>query len=310
MLYRRTPELPPLNLNIGSTELSDFYPSEAASTSAVGEFFNKALWIETSLTKDISCNLPTPIAQTVVSRKYNVYYGMKFFDEISAKKAHITEISVQTISSNYISSSEKITTNSISTNNISVGDTFNVTVLTSNEIYAKELSVTTGGVIQNISGSNIYYDNAQIPTLRSTDISTQNITVSGKSILTAAATYWADLAELYESDNDYDPGTLVKFGGEKEIKLASDGVVNAVISEKPAILMNSYLKSKQSNNIVLLGRSKVKIAGPIDKFDRIQLSEFPGIGTKRNDGNAIGIALEKNKNDGINLVECVLKLAL
>ena len=31
---------------------------------------------------------------------------------------------------------------------------------------------------------------------------------------------WADLAEYYEADREYTPGTLVQFGGDKEITVA------------------------------------------------------------------------------------------
>ena len=57
----------------------------------------------------------------------------------------------------------------------------------------------------------------------------------------AMSARWADLAELYESDNIYQPGTLIMFGGEKEITIATDEV-NAVITTKPAFIMNSNCK--------------------------------------------------------------------
>ncbi len=49
---------------------------------------------------------------------------------------------------------------------------------------------------------------------------------------------WADLAETYESDLDYEPGTLVKFGGDKEITIAH-GEANAVITSRPGLILNS-----------------------------------------------------------------------
>lgn len=48
---------------------------------------------------------------------------------------------------------------------------------------------------------------------------------------------WADLAEGYESDDLYDPGTFVRFGGEKEITIATKEEANAVITTKPGVIL-------------------------------------------------------------------------
>lgn len=64
------------------------------------------------------------------------------------------------------------------------------------------------------------------------DISCQNLTASGNAKFTGTAVFtntiqgcslcalWADLAEMYRSDGDYAPGTLVSFGGDAEITIA------------------------------------------------------------------------------------------
>ena len=69
----------------------------------------------------------------------------------------------------------------------------------------------------------------------------------------AMSARWADLAELYETDDIYKPGTLVKFGGEKEITIATDEA-NAVITTKPAFTMNSDCNGT-SQGIALTGRT-------------------------------------------------------
>ena len=43
---------------------------------------------------------------------------------------------------------------------------------------------------------------------------------SGVSVVLASARY-ADLAEKYEADAEYEPGTVVKIGGEKEITMTT-----------------------------------------------------------------------------------------
>lgn len=124
----------------------------------------------------------------------------------------------------------------------------------------------------------------------------------------AMSARWADLAELYESDNTYQPGTLIMFGGEKEITIATDEV-NAVISNKPAFIMNSNCKGI-SQAIALTGRTPVRVVGKINKFDNIKLSEIPGIAIKSNDKNDIilGKALQNKYTEDEGLVECVIRL--
>lgn len=126
----------------------------------------------------------------------------------------------------------------------------------------------------------------------------------------ALSARWADLAEFYESDKDYEPGTLVKFGGEKEITLA-DTDVNAVITTAPGLVLNG---GKQENKIMkgiaLVGRVPVKIVGEIHKFDNITLSkQYPGYATRANLGDVvIGKALGTNLIPGYSLIECIVKL--
>ena len=127
----------------------------------------------------------------------------------------------------------------------------------------------------------------------------------------ALSAKWADLAELYESDDNYDPGTLVKFGGSKEITIADDEV-NAVVTTNPGVILNSSGNSNINNKvgIALTGRTPVKVVGQIRKFDKISLSNLPGIAVSKNKNSqkTIGIALDNKFDDKIGLVECVVKM--
>lgn len=117
---------------------------------------------------------------------------------------------------------------------------------------------------------------------------------------------WADLAEIYEADADYPVGTLVRFGGEKEITLANFGECNAVVSEKPAFLMNSEAKGLP---IALMGRVPVRVFGAVKKFDKLKFNTVaPGTATVNGEGEPIAIALEDNDFIGEKLVLCVVKL--
>lgn len=70
---------------------------------------------------------------------------------------------------------------------------------------------------------------------------------------------WSDLGEKYSSDKPYEPGTLVKFGGDKEITIA-DTEVNAIVSTK-AFSLNTLLKDGVT--IALCGRVPTKVKGKI-----------------------------------------------
>jgi hypothetical protein len=43
---------------------------------------------------------------------------------------------------------------------------------------------------------------------------------------------------MYESDSTYEPGTLMMFGGEKEITRSDGKICNAIVTEKPGIILN------------------------------------------------------------------------
>ena len=130
---------------------------------------------------------------------------------------------------------------------------------------------------------------------------------------TAMSAMWSDLAELYEADHHYEPGTIVKFGGEKEITLA-DTEANAVITSAPGLVLGAEYNDRGSYvGIALVGRVPVKVFGRARKFDRIFLSDMPGIGCAENAGNSgtlVGKALKDKKDDGIGLVECVVQLRI
>ena len=129
----------------------------------------------------------------------------------------------------------------------------------------------------------------------------------------AVSARWADLAELYQSDNDYEPGTLIKFGGSAEITIADDKV-NAVITNKPGFILNTdENKIGIYKGIALVGRTPVKVMGPVKKFDRLTLnSNLPGTAKKIENlsENVIAIAFEDISSNDIQLIECVVQLNL
>lgn len=99
---------------------------------------------------------------------------------------------------------------------------------------------------------------------------TNGITCYGNVEVTANHAKWSDLAEYYLADKKYEPGTLVRFGGTAEITEATKDEVNAVVTSKPAFLMNSCLAENTNGvAIALAGRVPVMTIGKIKKFDKI-----------------------------------------
>lgn len=100
--------------------------------------------------------------------------------------------------------------------------------------------------------------------------------ITGNWTLTAGsklqATY-ADLAERFEADQFYEPGTVVQFGGDKEITAVRDELstdVFGVISHSAAYLMNAGAGSDSTHPAVALsGRVPVKVVGKVKKHDRL-----------------------------------------
>ena len=124
---------------------------------------------------------------------------------------------------------------------------------------------------------------------------------------------WGDLAEYYLADENYEPGTLVKFGGEKEITIATDKV-NGVVTTQPGIVLNGKDENETSVGVALVGRVPVKVRGPVRKFDKIVLSHTdPGIGVVYNfaySNDVIARALEDNQDPEDKLVMCATKFNL
>ena len=125
----------------------------------------------------------------------------------------------------------------------------------------------------------------------------------------ATSAQYADLAEIYESDSEYEVGTVVIFGGEKEITVSSMGAdprVAGVISENPAYLMNNEATGQA---VALQGKVPCKVVGQISKGDMLVThSQHPGVARKATDpkmGTVIGKALEEYNSTEIGTINIV-----
>jgi hypothetical protein len=117
----------------------------------------------------------------------------------------------------------------------------------------------------------------------------------------ATSARYADIAERYEADAVYEPGTVLMHGGEKEVTLAclhATTAVAGIVSTKPAYMMNSDAGSDETHPFIALkGRVPCKIYGSVKKGDLLVSSGYnPGHATKKQDHDSsdavIGKALE------------------
>ena len=84
----------------------------------------------------------------------------------------------------------------------------------------------------------------------------------------ATTALYADLAEVYEADADYAPGTVVSFGGSKEVTISTqyaDPAVAGVISANPSYLMNNGLTADHRAIVALTGRVPTSVTGTVYK---------------------------------------------
>jgi hypothetical protein len=83
-----------------------------------------------------------------------------------------------------------------------------------------------------------------------------------------SATY-ADLAENYVSDQQYDYGIVLMIGGDEEVTIAEEDTqrLAGVVSQNPAYLMNSECEGKHVVAIALQGRTPVRVRGKVNKGD-------------------------------------------
>jgi hypothetical protein len=137
-------------------------------------------------------------------------------------------------------------------------------------------------------------------------------TVTGNWSLSAGSRFqatYADLAEYYEGDIEYQPGTVLIFGGDKEVTISNkafDTRVAGVVSENAAYIMNSDCPGTKVC-IALQGRVPCKVVGRIQKGDLLVTSSIAGVaiaaGNNAKVGTVIGKSLENYDSDHIGIIE-------
>jgi len=229
----------------------------------------------------------------------NILYGNGVFASAPTPGVSYGNSNVATFlasyGSNTISTTGNITAGNMLASNFVGSGVGSPTINSSGSL---SISATSGVTINNLisfsTGSNTTAGNI-----------TGNFTLTSGSRLQAT---YADLAEYYEADDVYAPGTILEFGGEKEVTIAEDGTarVAGVVSTNPAYAMNANCKGI-ATAIALQGRVPTKVRGIIYKGD-MMISAGNGYARPCNTplmGTVIGKALENF--DG---VEGIIEIAV
>ena len=133
---------------------------------------------------------------------------------------------------------------------------------------------------------------------------------------TATYAQYADVAELYTSEIEHPPGTLIMIADEGDYEVTNtrhelDPSVLGIVTTNPALLMNSMLGGS-TVGVALLGRVPCNVVGIINKGDRIITSNVPGHGQSSdavNDYNwqsVVGRALEAKSTLGPGTIEVIV----
>jgi hypothetical protein len=206
--------------------------------------------------------------------------------------------------------------NLIVTGNLTVQG--NVTAVNSTELTIEDKLITLAsgaataaeasgaGIFINGSGASVMYSSTGNKWVlnRVLDTGSNDIFTTGLFRGTATTAQYADLAENYVADREYEPGTVLEIGGEYEVTLArpETNKIAGIVSTDPAYLMNSSCAGNHVVAVALQGRVPCKVTGKINKGD-ILVSAGNGFAKSTNQpqfGNIVGKSLENfNGTDGI-----------
>jgi hypothetical protein len=121
---------------------------------------------------------------------------------------------------------------------------------------------------------------------------------------------YADLAENYQADKAYNPGTVLMFGGAFEVTLATADTtaVAGVVSTNPAHLMNGQLSGSNVVPLALMGRVPCMVIGPVHKGDMMVAAGWGYAKSSTNPtvGQVIGKALEDFPINAKGVIEVVV----
>ena len=229
---------------------------------------------------------------------------------------------------NSLNVGSNITGNNLITNSQFIGNGYRITSINASNVSGTVATATTAGTVTTAAQPNI----TSVGTLSSLDVtanitggnlitaglvSLSSITKTGSNAVgnigsssnyfntvfaQATSALYADLAEKYLADADYEPGTVLSFGGSQELTQSqqdSDVLVAGVVSTKPAYQMNSALEGPHVVVLALVGRVPCRVRGPVTRGAMI-VSAGNGLARAESNpamGTVIGKALEDFTGD-------------
>ena len=184
--------------------------------------------------------------------------------------------------------------------NITVGGTSNVAVFTTGGLVITGAISLSGNIVSTASNATANIGSA----------TTYFNTVHAK----ATSAQYADVAEKYVSDKVYPPGTVLEFGGDREVTISSANhgtTIAGIVSTNPAYVMNAGAIGDAVVEVALLGRVPCNVVGTIKKGDRLVSSDRPGVATALDmslyqPGCIIGKALEDYNSQDVGSIEVVV----
>ena len=231
---------------------------------------------------------------------------------------HAGGITASTVSAGTIGNAGATLTGTLST-----ASQPNITTLAGVTSIGASGATTLTGILQTVAQTNI----TSVGTLTGLTVSgnivpNANLTVNIGSVGTWFNTFfgvstqakYADLAENYQADALYEPGTVLVFGGEREVTTTDQDhntAVAGVVSTNPAHLMNGMLTGPGVVALGLTGRVPCRVQGPVAKGDVLVTSTTPGVAQRIDNakflpGCVIGKALEAINTNTTETIEVVV----
>ena len=184
-----------------------------------------------------------------------------------------------------------------------------VTVTAAGDVNQNLLLVLTGPDTGTNTNSPLYKHS---PVYYNPDLDTLNVTnIAG----TSSSAKYADLAERYVADADYEAGTVLIIGGDNEVTTTNElgsYAVAGVVSTDPAYLMNSHCEGTNTVAVALRGRVPCKVLGNVSKGDVLVTSSTSGYAVAAPDVRTlnalqiVGRALENKTDDSQGVIEIVV----
>jgi len=194
--------------------------------------------------------------------------------------------------------------------------------------FVGQIAATSSSVTGNITAANVIINgtaalgsgvlivsgNIQTSTANATANIGNSSNYFNRLFAQSTTALYADLAEMYTTDADYAPGTVLIFGGNQEVTTSTvthDTRVAGVVSTNPAHIMNSGLQADRTVEVALVGRVPVSVIGNIIPGDRVVTSNRAGVAEaldmiQYQPGVIIGKALQSYSGNGVGVIEVVV----